>query len=215
MTGGCTAVFPDSEAVLFLPKPVFEGLMRARQQIELKAVSADEKFIVLSIEWTRGQENDEDKEFRCQGPKCRKVSCRFCKALTHIPQSCEEYRKELEKDNVLSVQHKVEEEMSQALIRECPKCKSRFFKTEGCNKMTCPQCRTYMCYVCKIQIKDYSHFDQSPAGQPATNKNKCRLWEDTIQRNNEEVKAAAKKTLQELQTQDPNLAAQVRLEIPT
>jgi uncharacterized protein YdhG (YjbR/CyaY superfamily) len=43
----------------------------------------------------------------------------------------------------------------------------------------------------------------------------CRLWEDTIQRNNEEVKAAAKKTLQELQTQDPNLAAQVRLEIPT
>lgn len=42
-----------------------------------------------------------------------------------------EYRKELEKDNVLSVQHKVEEEMSQALIRECPKCKSRFFKTEG------------------------------------------------------------------------------------
>lgn len=42
-----------------------------------------------------------------------------------------EYRKELEKDNVLSVQHKVEEEMSQALIRECPKCKSRFFKIEG------------------------------------------------------------------------------------
>jgi hypothetical protein len=55
MTGGCTAVFPDSEAVLFLPKPVFEGLMRARQQIELKAVSADERFTVLSIEWTRGQ----------------------------------------------------------------------------------------------------------------------------------------------------------------
>lgn len=36
--------------------------------------------------------------------------------------------------------------------------------------MTCPQCRTRMCYVCKIQIKDYSHFDQTPAGQPAMNK---------------------------------------------
>ncbi|KAF9340789.1 hypothetical protein BGZ91_000213 [Linnemannia elongata] len=125
-----------------------------------------------------------------------------------------EYRKELEKNNVLSVQHKVEEEMSQALIRECPKCKTRFFKTEGCNKMTCPQCHTHMCYVCKIKIKDYSHFDQSPAGQPAQKKNLCRLWEDTIQRNKDEVKAAAQKTLQELQTQDPDLAAQVRLDIP-
>ncbi|KAG0287062.1 hypothetical protein BGZ96_008970 [Linnemannia gamsii] len=214
MTGGCTAVFPDAEAVLFLAKPVFEGLMRARQQSELKAAGLDSLVECPFCSYAAIVENDEDKEFRCQGPKCRKVSCRFCKALTHVPLSCEEYRKELEKDSVLSVQHKVEEQMSQALIRECPKCKSRFFKTEGCNKMTCPQCRTHMCYVCKIQIKDYSHFDQTPAGQPAVNKKQCRLWEDTVQRNNDEVKAAAKKTLQELQTQDPNLAAQVRLDIP-
>lgn len=40
MTAGCTAVFPDSEAVLFLSKPVFEGLLRARQQSELKMVRA-------------------------------------------------------------------------------------------------------------------------------------------------------------------------------
>lgn len=42
-----------------------------------------------------------------------------------------EYQKEQEKNSVLSVQHKLEEHMSEALIRECPKCKSRFFKTEG------------------------------------------------------------------------------------
>ncbi|KAK5802049.1 hypothetical protein F5H01DRAFT_82077 [Linnemannia elongata] len=214
MTAGCTAVFPDSEAVLFLSKPVFEGLLRARQQSELKMAGLDSLVECPFCSYAAIVENDEDKEFRCQGPKCRKVSCRLCKALTHIPLSCEEYRKELEKNNVLSVQHKVEEEMSQALIRECPKCKTRFFKTEGCNKMTCPQCHTHMCYVCKIKIKDYSHFDQSPAGQPAQKKNLCRLWEDTIQRNKDEVKAAAQKTLQELQTQDPDLAAQVRLDIP-
>ncbi|KAF9929331.1 hypothetical protein FBU30_001692 [Linnemannia zychae] len=191
MTGECTQVFPDSEAA---------GL--------------DSLVECPFCSYAAIIENDEDKEFRCQGPKCRKVSCRLCKALTHIPLSCEEYKKELEKDNVLSVQHKVEEEMSQALIRECPKCKARFFKTEGCNKMTCPECHTKMCYVCKIKIKDYSHFDNTPAGQPAAKPNKCRLWEDTIQRNNNEVKAAAQKTLQELKTQDPNLAAQVRLDIP-
>lgn len=93
------------------------------------------------------------------GRKCRKVSCRLCKAPTHIPLSCDgkqnlqncvlfsntytsyclttvfalltEYQKEQEKNSVLSVQHKLEEHMSEALIRECPKCKSRFFKTEG------------------------------------------------------------------------------------
>ncbi|KAF9086546.1 hypothetical protein BGX23_008793 [Mortierella sp. AD031] len=214
MTAGCKAVFPDSEAELFLAKSVFEGLLRARQQSELKMAGLDSLVECPFCSYAAIVENDEDKEFRCEGPKCRKVSCRFCKALTHIPLSCEEFRKELEKDNVLSVQHKVEEEMSQALIRECPKCKSRFFKTEGCNKMTCPQCHTNMCYVCKVQIKDYSHFDQSPAGHPAKKKSLCRLWEDTVQRNNDEVKAAAQKTLQELKTRDPDLASQVRLDIP-
>ncbi|KAG0374891.1 hypothetical protein BGX24_009800 [Mortierella sp. AD032] len=213
MTAGCTAVFPDSEAAIFLAKPVFEGLMRARQQSELKMAGLDSLVECPFCSYAAIVENDEDKEFRCEGPKCRKVSCRLCKALTHIPQSCEEYKKELEKDNVLSVQHKVEEQMSQALIRECVKCKSRFFKTEGCNKMTCPQCHTIMCYVCKVQIKDYSHFDNAPAGQPSKSK-LCRLWEDTVQRNNDEVKAAAQKTLQELQNQDPNLVAQFRLDIP-
>ncbi|KAF9901329.1 hypothetical protein EC991_006256 [Linnemannia zychae] len=213
MTAGCKAVFSDSEAVIFLPKPVFEGLMRARQQNELKMAGLDSLVECPFCSYAAIVENDEDKEFRCQGPKCHKVSCRLCRALTHIPLSCEEYKKELEKDNVLSVQHKVEEQMSQALIRECVKCKSRFFKTEGCNKMTCPQCHAIMCYVCKVQIKDYSHFDNAPAGQPSRSK-RCRLWEDTVQRNNDEVKAAAQRTLEELKSQDPNLVAQFRLDIP-
>ncbi|KAF9917338.1 hypothetical protein BX616_001325 [Lobosporangium transversale] len=214
MTSGCTAVFSDSEAIKFLSKPVFQGLLRARQQNELKMAGLDSLVECPFCTYAAVVENDDDKEFRCQAPKCRKVSCRLCKARTHVPLSCEEYRKEREKNNVLSAQHKVEEQMSQALIRECPKCKSRFFKTEGCNKMTCPQCHTKMCYVCKMQIKDYSHFDQTPAGQPAHNKSLCRLWDNTVERNENDVKEAAQKTLQQLEADRPELAAQVKIQVP-
>jgi len=34
-------------------------------------------------------ENDNDKEFRCQNTECEKVSCRACRAESHIPLSCE------------------------------------------------------------------------------------------------------------------------------
>ncbi|KAG0303098.1 hypothetical protein BGZ98_006991 [Dissophora globulifera] len=214
MSGGCTAVFTNSEATKFLSRSVFQGLQRARQQEELKMAGLDSLVECPFCSYAAVVENDEDREFRCQAPKCSKVSCRLCKAPTHIPLSCEEYQREQEKNNVLSAQHKVEEHMSQALIRECPKCKARFFKTEGCNKMTCPQCQTKMCYICKIQIKDYSHFDQTPATQAAKNKKLCRLWDNTIERNENDVKEAAQRMLQALEADKPDVAAQVRLDIP-
>ena len=46
---------------------------------------------------------------------------------------------------------KLEEALTQARVRECGKCKTRFFKTEGCNKMTCA-CGALMCYVCRKDI---------------------------------------------------------------
>ncbi|KAF9274305.1 hypothetical protein BGZ68_000781 [Mortierella alpina] len=214
MSAGCKSAFADSEAIKFLPSAVFKGLLRARQQQELKMAGLDSLVECPFCPYAAVMENENDKEFRCQARRCRKISCRLCKQLTHIPLSCEEHRKEQEKNSVLSAQHRVEEQMSQALIRECPKCKSRFFKTEGCNKMTCPECHTKMCYVCKKEIRDYSHFDQTPANSAPRNKNLCRLWENTIQRNEAEVKAAAQRSMQELEAQEPSLVAQVRVDIP-
>jgi len=34
-------------------------------------------------------ENENDKEFRCQNNECQIVSCRICRAESHIPLSCE------------------------------------------------------------------------------------------------------------------------------
>ncbi|KAG0099809.1 hypothetical protein BGZ93_005883 [Podila epicladia] len=214
MAGDCTSSFPDSEAKKFLIPAVFNGLQQARQQQEIKMAGLDSLVECPFCSYAAVVENDDDKEFRCMGRKCRKVSCRLCKAPTHIPLSCDEYQKEQEKNSVLSVQHKLEEHMSEALIRECPKCKARFFKTEGCNKMTCPQCDTKMCYICKVRIKDYSHFDQTPAGQPQVKKNLCRLWDDSVQRNANDVKEAAQQMIQELSKDKADLVSKMVVDIP-
>jgi hypothetical protein len=34
----------------------------------------------------------------------------------------------------------------------------KFFKEEGCNKMTC-SCGAQMCYVCGQPVKSYKHFN--------------------------------------------------------
>ena len=44
---------------------------------------------------------------------------------------------EIIQDRVLEKRHKVEEAMTDALLRTCSKCKKEFFKTEGCNKIVC------------------------------------------------------------------------------
>jgi TRIAD3 protein (E3 ubiquitin-protein ligase RNF216) len=42
-----------------------------------------------------------------------------------------------------------EEAMSEAVIRNCPRCRIRFVKDDGgCNHVVCPRCRAHICYHC-------------------------------------------------------------------
>lgn len=87
---------------------------------------------------------------------------RLCKELNHVPLKCDEVLKEDE------ARLKLEEKMTEALVRICYKCKKPFFKEEGCNKMTCV-CGASMCYLCSTPLAngDYKHFN----GQGSTNLN--------------------------------------------
>merc|ERR1712070_356790 len=51
----------------------------------------------------------------------------------------------------------VEQQMAAALVRTCPRCHAGFHKSDGCNKMKCV-CGYMMGYMCRAEIKDYSHF---------------------------------------------------------
>ncbi|KAF3800802.1 hypothetical protein GCG54_00009473, partial [Colletotrichum gloeosporioides] len=142
---------------------------------------------------------EEDKEFRCANPECEIVSCRLCKEETHVPRTCEEAAAE----NGISERRKIEEAMSEALIRKCNKCGTPFIKEEGCNKMTCtrPGCRNVQCYVCSKSCA-YDHFDDAARGGKKGN---CPLFEQTEVRHEKEVRQAEEEARQKVLAAKPKL----------
>jgi hypothetical protein len=60
------------------------------------------------------------------------------------------------------------------MVRECLECKSQIFKVESCNKMTCPNCKCRMCYICGKEVSNYSHFFYG--AKPIDGK--CALYSD-------------------------------------
>lgn len=131
--------------------------------------------------------------FRCQNPRCGRVSCLNCsKAWTDV-HVCHE-------SSLVALRTQVEQAMSLAIKRVCPRCNTSFVKNAGCNKLTCP-CGYKMCYVCRKDIGGngdgpdvgYRHFCEHfrPEGDPkkCAHCRKCNLWESE---NTEEVLLKAK-----------------------
>lgn len=133
---------------------------------------------------TRHQRRRRGLRFQCESPTCGRPSCLSCgKAWVDI-HVCHE-------SSLVALRTQVEQAMSMAVKRVCPRCNASFVKTAGCNKMTC-QCGYKMCYVCRRDIggkegedAGYQHFCQHfrPQGdaRPCQSCNKCNLWqkEDT------------------------------------
>lgn len=157
---GCDYEFRPSKLQRFVGNALYERFMQIKQQQELLVADieglhacpfCDFKAIAPPIE--------EESQFTCLNPSCKKVSCRKCKRESHKPKTCEE----MDEDKKLGKAHRVEEAMSEAVIRHCPRCNAAMLKTFGCNKMTCPTCRQGMCYLCKKPIRGYDHF--APEGR--------------------------------------------------
>ncbi|KAE8311854.1 hypothetical protein BDV41DRAFT_565584 [Aspergillus transmontanensis] len=139
---------------------------------------------------------EEDREFRCCNPSCETVSCRLCKDKSHIPKTCDEARAE----KGLPARHIVEEAMSEALIRNCPKCNVKIIKEMGCNKMICSRCKCVMCYLCKKDIsrEQYNHFAKPPTY--------CDTHDDrTSKRFEIEVEQAQKTAIEKVLKENPDL----------
>ena len=195
-TSGCASAFSRSQLKHALGDALMEKLEDLQQQDEIRRAGlegledcpfCDFKAVCPPVE--------EDKEFRCCNPDCEIVSCRLCKLETHIPLSCNEAKEE----RGISNRHLVEEAMTEAFIRPCPKCKVPIVKELGCNKMVCSKCNTAMCYVCRRDItgQGYDHFSHR-GGYCSPNDD----FNDQAQR---EVDQAAKKTIQRLQAENPEL----------
>ena len=122
-----------------------------------------------------------EKIIVCKNPECGRETCRSCGEENHIPQSCEEAETESE----VRARTRVEDAMTDALVRECPRCKRKFVKEGGCNSMRC-ECGQSMCYLCKQPLAathDPHHFGPG----------KCQLFEDETPVVENEVHQAAER----------------------
>ncbi|CAF0957227.1 unnamed protein product [Rotaria sordida] len=117
-----------------------------------------------------------ERVFRCLNQECLKETCRACGEPNHIPLRCDE----VEKKDELDMRTFIENRVSEAMIRVCYKCKQRFYKLEGCNKMTCA-CGASMCYICRQPIHGYEHFN---------NNEKCGANTDVVKLHQEEMHLA-------------------------
>lgn len=77
-----------------------------------------------------------------------------------MPLRCEEHAMKQRLNNY------VETKMTEALLRECPSCKRKFVKADGCNKMVIYIFFYFKCFFCSISFKKvlfyrYVHVEQS------------------------------------------------------
>jgi TRIAD3 protein (E3 ubiquitin-protein ligase RNF216) len=193
---GCQASFDRQQLKEILGLAVMEKLDSLQQEDEIRKAGLEGledcpfcsyKAVLPPVE--------EDREFRCENSSCKVVSCRLCKEKSHIPQTCEEYRK----DKGLSERHQVEEAMSNALIRKCPKCQLKIIKEYGCNKMQCTKCHTLMCYVCQKDItkEGYAHFGRGGCPQDDIH---------TQDRDDREIQRAERAAIDKILAENPDMS---------
>ncbi|KAI8805678.1 hypothetical protein BJ742DRAFT_400347 [Cladochytrium replicatum] len=207
---GCKYRFPEAEVRRFLDPKKYRYWHKLRQEEEIRMANIEGYTTCPFCPFGAIMNTDPkvDKLFQCVNEDCRAVSCRLCRKANHLPLTCEEK----EKDKALNAQHTVEEAMTEALLRECPKCHQKFIKTDGCNKMRC-SCGQLVCYICKAAISGYDHFNQAPDGR--RQEGNCQLWDDLNMRHAQDVAAAAQRALADVKEKAPDVAVQqIAVDVP-
>ncbi|KAI0365836.1 hypothetical protein BV20DRAFT_1056111 [Pilatotrama ljubarskyi] len=204
---GCTLPFSDSEIRRFLSSSPSQAKLlelweRVKQRKEIEAAGLEGLEECPFCDYKVVIENDVERLFRCENQACGAVTCRKCKKPDHLPKSCEE----VAEDKKLDIRHAIEEAMTRALMRNCPKCQKAFVKEMGCNKMRCPDCGSLSCYVCRKLITGYEHFGNPPPYTGEADPNKCPLWDTSVEgRHSDEVTAAAKQAIEEYKRAHPEI----------
>lgn len=76
--------------------------------------------------------------------KCNLQMCIACKGIWHNEQNCEE-----------AIESEYKKYIDHVSVKQCPKCKVRIEKNQGCNHMTCVRCLHQFCWICS---KNYTRY---------------------------------------------------------
>ncbi|KAI9032134.1 hypothetical protein DFJ74DRAFT_763876 [Hyaloraphidium curvatum] len=139
--------------------------------------------------------------FTCLNPRCSRRSCLVCGREWGTLHRCRG-------DHAGSLRQYVEQAMTLALVRTCPRCALQFQKADGCNKMTCPGCGYVLCYVCRKEIgqEGYGHFCQHfrPLPGPCGECNRCDLYK--VEEDSRAVREAGRRARERWLMEHPDAA---------
>ncbi|XP_063605368.1 E3 ubiquitin-protein ligase RNF216-like isoform X2 [Penaeus indicus] len=181
LTADCGAEILEETLWMVTPKAVYASLLEKRQLEEVLTAKIEGLEACPFCDFMAVLDNG-NTVFTCM--KCKKDSCRLCKKPNHLPEECADIREKKQNE----ARTHLENEMAEAMIRECSSCKKRFIKSDGCNKMTC-SCGTIMCYICRKPVENYDHFNYDP--DVDEDPKKCPLWTDSDAIHQTEVRKAA------------------------
>lgn len=196
----CTASFSGNERRRFLDEKTLLALDRIELQAAIKEAGVEIVWCPFCEFGASCPPVSIDKEFRCQGTDCGKVSCRICQNESHTPFTCDEWKRETQTNE----QHILEEARTAALLKKCPKCNVPIIKEDGCNRLRCP-CGGIMCDYCGKEITStgYSHF-RNDYGDKEDDQ-KCPADDDFDTRRRNAVKTAETDALKEARARNPDL----------
>ncbi|XP_071128378.1 protein PF3D7_1417600-like [Mytilus edulis] len=181
MTDGCDASYPMSQLQKALSSNILSKYEDRVQEENINLADLTDLVRCPSCDFAALMD-PEDKVFKCHNHTCLKETCRYCKEdwTEHFGKRCEE----IEKKDEVKLRLQFEEKMTEAKIRTCHKCKAKFTKSDGCNKMTC-RCGAKMCYICRKPNIDYDHFCRHfrdpNKGKNCTECTSCSLWSNPEQ----------------------------------
>ena len=170
---GCNSGFRDDDLKRVLPQKIWENYCELQAKIEIERAGLGENLATCPRCGYQAEVPELQNIFECPVEDCQFASCRKCGRASHIPFRCEEVVENRRDEGRLEI----EEALSQAKMRTCPKCHQKFIKSDGCNKMTCA-CGTKMCYVCRKPLDDenpYDHFCRVPHCDHRSC-GKCRMY---------------------------------------
>jgi TRIAD3 protein (E3 ubiquitin-protein ligase RNF216) len=124
---GCESWFNRKQLKLALSDKVMKKYDELQSTLVLEKAGLSDSIVVCPRCSFKVDLPESEMILDC--PECGYESCKKCGEPNHIPLRCEEVEKKTE----VSARVQIEEAMTKARIRHCPKgCKEGFFKTEGC-----------------------------------------------------------------------------------
>ena len=157
--GGCKSGFSNAHLRNTFPKKTWEKYSELQTTVQIQQAGLLNNVYSCQKCGYQAEVPETQMVFECPVQDCQFSSCKKCGKASHIPLRCEEVTQQKRQDDG---RLKIEEALSKAKMRVCPRCKTKFLKSDGCNRMTC-RCGLKICYMCNTTLDEtYFHFCQTP-----------------------------------------------------